>query len=65
MAESKLLQLTGLWLQDGKEGQKYMAGPLGNVKVYVFKNTRKTDAKQPDYYLSLGEKPKQEKDTGS
>ena len=37
-----------------------MAGTLGNVKMYVFKNTRKTDAKQPDYYLSLGEKPKPE-----
>lgn len=55
-----MLQLTGLWENTTKDGRKYLSGRLGNAKVMVFANTKKTDPKQPDYTLHLAEYERRE-----
>ncbi len=68
-----MIKLGALWAKGkDKNGNPYMTGILDNdaiphtskIPVVLFKNTRKEDEKQPDYYLYLSEprqdKPKQE-----
>lgn len=61
MADSNLVQLTGLWIQQGKSGD-FLSGTVGRASYMVFKNTKKQKENDPDYYLCLApSKPKQEK----
>ena len=43
-----------LWIKDGKQG-KFMSGIIGGKSVLIFKNTRKKDAKHPDYEVFKGQ----------
>lgn len=54
-----MIQLSGLWLKDGKNG-KYFSGKLGNANILIFKNTKKQDEKHPDYILYLAEPQKKQ-----
>ncbi len=49
--QSTMLNVTGLWLNKSKSGVSYMSGSLGNLRVLIFRNTHKTQDKQPDYQL--------------
>lgn len=53
---SDLVRLTGLWVNESKDGKKYMAGNLGMARVMVFKNDHKEKDSDPDYVLLLGAK---------
>ncbi len=55
--ESKLLNLTGLWMQKTKDGTPYMSGSFGRgINILVFKNTKKRpDSKDPDYNVCLAQ----------
>lgn len=57
-SENPMLQLGGLWVNDSKNGNKYMSGYLGNLKIMVFRNNYKTEDKHPDYVMYLTEKPR-------
>jgi hypothetical protein len=59
-----LIQLTGLWINEDKNGGRYMAGSLNqNVKILIFANKfKKTGSKEPDYLVYLAPvKRKEEK----
>ena len=57
-----MVEIAALWIQEGKDGTKYMSGTLGNAKVFLFKNARKEPgSKQPDYRLCLAPAPKEKK----
>ena len=48
-----------LWLNESKNGNKYMAGNVEidgvKHKIVVFKNTYKDDEKKPDYRIYLSQ----------
>lgn len=49
------IKLTGLWLNEDKDGNKYMAGNVNsNMKVLIYKNSYKKDgSNDPDYVAYL------------
>ena len=51
-----MIRLCGLWKSIDKNGQNILAGTLGNSKIFVFPNDRKTDDSQPDFFLTLGQR---------
>lgn len=62
--EKNMINLTGLWINESKNGDTYLAGNIGAAKLMVFKNNRKQEgSKQPDYYVTLAPyEPKEKKD---
>lgn len=52
-----MIQLSGLWLNESVNGNKYMVGYLGRNKILVFRNQHKTVDNQPDYLLYLADNP--------
>jgi hypothetical protein len=55
-----MFEASGLWLQKDKNGNSYMSGSMGKIRVLVFKDANKGDnEKAPDYRLCFAEsKPK-------
>ncbi len=49
--ESKLINASGLWKNKDKNGNIYLSGSLGGVRVLVFPVKNKTSEKSPDYTL--------------
>lgn len=60
--DSKLLNVTGLWISEGKDGSTYLSGPMGSVRILIFKNKKKSSDKHPDYYLCFGQNESREKE---
>jgi hypothetical protein len=58
--KGQLIRLGGLWLNQGRNGQKYMAGSFGQARILVLKNDRKRGDSDPDYVMMLA--PGQKKD---
>jgi len=48
MAERDPNELGALWLKEGRKGQ-YMTGTIAGQRVVIFKNTRKSSDKAPDF----------------
>jgi len=52
-------QVGALWLSHKKtsRGEDYYAGVINGVKVVMFKNTKKTEPKHPDFliYKQIGQ----------
>ena len=64
--QNDMVGLGGLWKQTSNAGIDYLSGSFGNAKMMVFKNTKKEDgSNQPDYYMKLANKQKQEESTGT
>ncbi len=62
MHETKI-RVAGLWVNTPRNGQgdAYLSGSLSTgAKLIAFKNTRKQDAKHPDWHLHIAEKPRQQ-----
>lgn len=56
-----MIPLTGLWLSETKDGEKYFSGTLGTgAKVLIFKNKFKKEDSHPDYQLYIGQNKKQD-----
>lgn len=55
-----MIELSGLWLNESKDGQKYFSGSLGRARLIIFKNTFKKEEKEPDYLLYIDERTKKE-----
>lgn len=48
-----MIQLAALWKKDSKNGRSYYTGKLGNGRLLLFKNDKKTEEKQPDLILYI------------
>ena len=59
---SDLIRLTGLWMNEGKDGEKHMQGSLGGARLFVFKNKHKKSDSDPDYVACVA--PKQQQQDG-
>jgi hypothetical protein len=47
-----LLQITGLWEKQSKQGTRYFSGDIDkNVFVYIYENTNKKNANSPSHIL--------------
>ena len=55
-----MIRLTGLWMNESRDGKKYMSGTMGGAKLLIFKNERKEQDKHPDYYAFIGESVKKQ-----
>ena len=53
-----MITICGLWKNTGKDGKEYFSGNIGNAKILIFPNTKKTDDKHPDFNLCIAEKTK-------
>ncbi|MCU0912987.1 MAG: hypothetical protein MUC88_00315 [Planctomycetes bacterium] len=50
------LRVMGLWLNETKDGKKYMAGNIGRLRVEVWKNDRPGEGENPpDYHVTITE----------
>lgn len=49
--DSKPINATGLWKQKDKNGNVYLAGNMGGVRVLIFPIKEKKSEKSPDYTL--------------
>ena len=65
MADENKIQLMALWENTSKSGVPYMTGTLGRNKVVAFKNTRKENERQPDWYVYLQERSEEERTGGN
>ena len=61
--KSDLIEIGGLWENDGKGG-KYLSGKLGRAKLLVFPNKFKEKDSQPDYRMYVAPAPERE-DSGN
>lgn len=57
-----LVKIAALWLNEGKDGKKFMAGYLGDAKLLVFRNNYKEEDKHPDYIVYVAAKEKKKDD---
>lgn len=53
--QSQLIEISGLWTHQSKNGSLYMAGYMGNASILIFKNKFKSLDKHPDYVLYIRE----------
>lgn len=63
--KSDILNVTGLWKSKDKNGNTYLSGPWGAVRVMIFENTNKKHDKSPDYFMKLAMSEKREEQRGS
>lgn len=56
--EKQLIEITGLWASDDKNGNTMLSGYLGNAKVLIFANTFKQNEKEPDFRMYVAKKDK-------
>jgi len=50
---SDTINLCGLWKNKTKDGNTYLSGTLGNIKIMVFPNQNKKESKHPDYNVVI------------
>lgn len=60
--DSPRINATGLWQNKTRNGDMYLSGNMGAVRVLIFKNTRKKHDKEPDYHMVLTENRPKDKD---
>ena len=65
MDKDLLLPVTGLWVHEDKNGEKYFAGSLrkGGIKVLIFKNAyaeKENDPQYKMYFAPAGERRKEQ-----
>ena len=60
--DSKLINATGLWKQKDKNGNVYLTGLMGSVRVLIFPVKEKKSDKHPDYSMCFA--PNEPKEQG-
>lgn len=51
-----MIEVSGLWIHESKEGKKYFTGNMGKVRIVIFKNTlKKEGSNEPDYNMYFDE----------
>ena len=48
-----MINVSGLWLAEDKNGDRYMAGNCGLLRFWIFKNKKKRGDNDPDYFLRV------------
>lgn len=62
--DSNIINVTGLWIQTDSNGNDYLSGNWGGLKVLIFKNKEKEPgSKQPDYRMCFSETYKNNKES--
>ena len=57
--QSKIINAGGLWKQESSNGDDYLSGSMGGIRILVFKNNKKEPGStQPDYRLCFAENRK-------
>jgi len=56
--DNSMVFLGGMWANRDKNGEIYFSGYLGSAKIFLFKNKKKTDPKQPDYWMQVANQQK-------
>ena len=51
-----MIQACGLWTGKDRNGNTFLSGSLGGLRIMIFRNTFKSEEKQPDYRLYLSER---------
>ena len=47
-----MIEASGLWLNESKDGTKYFSGSMGHLRVVIFKNIfKKEGSNEPDYKM--------------
>ena len=63
---SDLVELTGLWQNEGKGGGTYLKGTLGQAAMFIFPNKNKRpDSRDPDFKLYVSRRVKKQPETVS
>ena len=58
-----MIRVGGLWKNKDRNGNTYLAGNLGGLRVMIFPVTEKRGEKSPDYSICFDEnKPKEQQD---
>lgn len=56
---SDFIEVCGLWVTEKDDGSKYMSGPCGKVRFFVFPN-KSDNPKAPTHRLLMAENKKRE-----
>lgn len=59
--DRKKIMLMGLYEHRDRNGNQFFTGRLGMSDVMIFKNTKKSSEKSPDYWVYVAEKPQDPK----
>ena len=54
-----MINLTGLWRSETKNGREYWSGIMGGVKIIMFRNNS-TNSKAPEFNLCIDQYQKKE-----
>ena len=54
-----MINLTGLWRSETKNGREYWSGIMGGVKIVMFRNNS-TNSKAPEFNLCIDEYKKRD-----
>ena len=60
--KNSMIQITGLWKNEKKDGEEYFKGYLGGATVLIYKNRYKSASNHPDYIMYLSEGKDKRKD---
>jgi hypothetical protein len=62
MAMKEMLKLTGLWVNETKDGNQMMSGYLSNARILILKNREKVEgSREHDYFMFLVPAPPKKK----
>lgn len=61
--KTPLIRLAPLWRNKRKDGSTFFTGATGDVRYFVFPNTKKKTDKEPDAVIMIGQRPPPEKKT--
>lgn len=59
-----MLKVCGLWRNTKHNGQAFLSGNLGGVRVIVMKNEFKTEDKHPDWIIFVDERQSKSENAG-
>ena len=59
-SKGDLVELTGLWENTTKNGEKYLSGTMGRARVLIFANKYKDNDRAPAYRLYVARNRPQE-----
>ena len=55
---SSLLKLTALWKGEAKDGRTYLAGNLGDARIFVMSNKYAKSERDPSHFVFLAQQDK-------
>lgn len=56
-----MIQACGLWSGKDRNGNTFLSGSMGNLRILIFRNTFKKNEKEPDYRMYHAERDQEHK----